>query len=122
MSSVNIYLTFTDNCEEVFNFYKSIFGGEFETLQRFGEMPPDPNFEIPEDVANRILHVTLRIDENTIIMGSDSMQGFGDDVKMGNNFSIAAEVDSTDRADEVFAQLSAGGDVGMPMQQQFWGS
>lgn len=72
MAVTNPYLNFPGNCEEAFNFYKSIFGGEFTYVGRFGEMPPDPNYTMPESDQNKIMHISLPISKETALMGSDS--------------------------------------------------
>ena len=61
MGTINLYLTFDGNCEEAFNFYKSVFGGEFEQISRFGDMPPDPDYPVKEQDKNKIMHVSLAI-------------------------------------------------------------
>lgn len=124
MASVNPYLIFNGNCKEAFLFYKSVFGGEFTYMGTFGEMPPsdDPNCPPPsEDEANRIMHVSLPISKETILMGSDSTSQSGD-VKMGTNISISINTDSKDEADKLFNGLSAGGTTIMPMENTFWGA
>ena len=126
MASINPYLNFDGNCEEVFNFYKSVFGGEFIYLGRFSEMPEDPSqggqAAMSAEVANRIMHVSLPIGGGSILMGSDVMPGYGAGFTTGNNFSISLNTESTAEADKLFAALSAGGTVVMPMNKTFWGS
>ena len=53
MTKVNVYLTFNGNCEEAFNFYKSVFGGEFLYLGRFKDMPPIEGRSAPENEAEK---------------------------------------------------------------------
>jgi PhnB protein len=121
MTTVNVYLTFNGNCEEAFNFYKSVFGGEFPYLGRFGEMPPSEEHKVSPEDANRIMHVSLPISRETIIMGSDTGGEWATSYKQGNNFSISITTDSREEADRLFNELSAGGTVTMPMNQTFWG-
>lgn len=123
MAIVNVYLTFNGNCEEAFNFYKSVFGGEFPYIGRFGEMPPGPDGKTasPED-ANRIMHVSLPISKETMLMGSDTGGEWASNYKEGNNFAISVSADSREEADKFFEGLSAGGQVTMPMGDTFWGS
>ena len=122
MTTVNVYLTFTGNCEEAFNFYKSIFGGDFTSFNRFDGMPASPEFSIPDEEKNKIMHITLPIGKETVLMGSDAMKGFGPEIVVGNNFSISVAPSSRAEADRIFAALSKGGNVTMPMQDQFWGA
>jgi PhnB protein len=121
MTTINVYLTFNGNCEDAFNFYKSVFGGEFANIGKFGEMPPQEGFEMSENDKNRIMHVSLPISSETTLMGSDSSSYSGDAV-FGNNFSVSINTDSKEDADRFFNGLSAGGNVIMPMQDTFWGA
>lgn len=121
MAQVNPYLIFNGDCEAAFNLYKSVFGGEFPYMGRFGEMPPaEGQPELPENEKNLIMHVSLPIG-NTIIMGSDSNSLAGE-VKMGENVSISINVDSRAEADRIFKGLSAEGVIKMPMTDTFWGA
>lgn len=124
MATVNPYLIFNGNCEAAFLFYQSVFGGEFPYIGRFGEMPPsdDPNCPPPPaDEANRIMHVSLPISKETILMGSDSTSQSGD-VIVGTNISVSINTESRAEADKLFNGLSAGGNVMMPMTNTFWGA
>ncbi len=119
MIQVNPYLNFNGNCEEAFNFYKSIFGGEFSYFGRFSEMPGAD--QLPEAERNRIMHVTLPLSENFSIMGSDT-SSFSGDVVTGTNISLMLNVNTTEHADEIYNALSAGGKIIMPLQKTFWGA
>jgi len=122
MTKINVYLTFDDNCEKAFNFYQSIFGGEFVAKSRFSEMPPGPDYHIPDDEKEKLMHITLPISKETVLMGSDKLHGFGPELTVGNNFSISVNTDSLKESERVFKQLSEGGQIIMPMEKTFWGS
>lgn len=123
MATVNAYLTFEGNCEAAFNFYKSAFGGEFSGINRFGEMPPQEGMPpIADEMKNRIMHVSLPVSKETILMGSDTIPGMSPNLTAGNNFSISLGVNSKEEADKLFAALSAGGKVTMPLEVTFWGA
>ncbi len=123
MATVNAYLTFEGNCEAAFNFYRSAFGGEFRDLNRFSEMPPQEGMPATsEEMKNRIMHVSLPISAETILMGSDTMPGMGPDMTAGNNFSISIGVSSKEEADKLCDALSADGKVTMPLEVTFWGA
>lgn len=123
MATVNAYLMFNGNCETAFNFYKSAFGGEFLSISRFGEMPAQEGLPaLTNEGKNRIMHVSLPISKETILMGSDTMPGMGPGVTAGDNFSISLGAESKEEADKLFAALSVGGTVTMPMENTFWGS
>ena len=105
-----------------FNFYKSIFGGEFESISKFSEMPEHPDYPIKDEDKDKIMHVTLPISKETRLMGSDTASGFGPGIVAGNNFSIIINTESKEESDKVFNSLSEGGKVTMPLQDTFWES
>ncbi len=123
MTTVNIYLTFKGNCEEAFNFYKSVFGGEYPYIGRFKDMPPQDgqNKMNPED-GEKIMHVSLPISKETMLMGSDTGGEWAANYSAGNNFSVSVSTDSKAEADRLYDKLSAGGKQTMPMSKTFWGS
>lgn len=122
MTTANVYLTFDGNCEEAFNFYKSVFGGEFSYLGRFKDMPPTEGVSpMSKEQGDQIMHVSIPVSKETIIMGSDSGGEWGPKLTVGNNFSISLTTDSKDEADRLFNGLSENGVVQMPMQSTFWG-
>ena len=123
MAVVNPYLTFSGNCEEAFTFYKSVFGGDFQYVGRFKEMPPMEGCPpVSEAEAEKIMHISLPISKETSLMGSDSLDAFGQATIVGTNFTISINTTSQEEADKLFNGLSAGGKVTMPMDKTFWGS
>ena len=116
--TLNTYLTFADNCREAFEFYRSVFGGDFSELQTFGDGPSDMG--VPDEARERIRHVSLPIGES-VLMGSDSNPAFGPGPVIGTNFSISYAAPSRADADDKFAALSDGGQVEMPLADMFWG-
>jgi PhnB protein len=122
MASVNVYLNFDGNCEEAFTFYKSIFGGDFTYIGKFKDMPPQEGMPpMSEEMGNRIMHVSLPISKETMIMGSDTGGEWAASYKQGNNFAISINASSKDEADRLFNGLSEGGQVTMPLNNTFWG-
>lgn len=120
MATTNTYLNFNGNCEEAFNFYKAVFGGEFTYIGRFGDMPPSDDFKVPDSDKNKIMHVSLPIG-TSILMGSDTGGGWAPTFVAGNNFSISITADTKAEADTLFATLSDGGQITMPLENTFWG-
>ncbi len=120
MFKLNPYLNFPGNTEEAFNFYKSVFGGEFTMLQRFKEIPGGTEMA-PED-QDKLMHVSLPIGEGTVLMGTDALESMGQKLTMGNNFSLSLHPDSKEEADRIFQALSEGGTVDMPLADAFWGA
>ncbi len=122
MASVNVYLTFNGNCEAAFNFYKSVFGGEFPYLGRFKDMPPQPGGkEMSAEDGEKIMHVSLPISKETMLMGSDTGGEWSSSFKQGNNFSISVNADTKEEADKIFNALAQGGQITMPLNNTFWG-
>jgi PhnB protein len=116
MAAIDPYLIFDGNCEEAFNFYKSVLGVEFETISKFKDMPGD---QCPAGDENKIMHVSLPIGNGNRLMGSDTGSGMGG-VTFGNNFSISLSTTSEDETKKLFDGLSAGGKVTMPLEPTFW--
>jgi PhnB protein len=124
MKSLNPYLNFPGNTEEAFNFYKSIFGGDFSTFMRFKDTPAaGPGGQLPPDAADKLMHVALPIKDKFTLMATDSLESMGHPVTIGNNINLAIEADTKDEADRYYNGLGAGGGtVTMPISEQFWGA
>lgn len=120
MATTNVYLNFDGNCEVAFNFYKSVFGGEFTYIGRFGEMPESDDYKVSETDKNKVMHVSLPIG-SSILMGSDRGGDWAPTFKQGNNFSVSITADSKHEADKLFNALSTGGQITMPLADTFWG-
>lgn len=119
MTKLNIYLNFPGNAEEAFNFYRSVFGGEFGALVRFKDMPM-PGTKIPKEDESKIMHIALPVG-NDVLMASDALASLGQTLVPGDNAYISVSVDSKAEADRVFKALSAGGTVEMALADQPWG-
>lgn len=121
MATINPYLHFLGSCEEAFNFYKSVFGGEFSYVGRYDEMPENPEYPISETDKQKIMHISLPISQETVLMGSDTgVHGPPNNV-VGNNISISAGATSKEEADRIFNRLAEGGKITMPIADMFWG-
>lgn len=122
MPTINPYLHFIDNSEEAFNFYKSVFGGEFLTIMRFKDVPEQPGMKIDDSEKDKVMHVALPVGKN-VLMASDSVDSMRTGpAPAGNNISLSVSTESDEEADKIFNALSAGGKVTMPMADAFWGS
>ena len=119
MKSANPYLNFNGNTEEAFNFYKSVFGGEFLMLVRFKDFPDNGMGASGPDLE-KIAHIALPLGGGNMLMATDTIEAFGRKAVMGTNFYITLEPESGEEADRVFNQLSAGGKVEMPLQTTEW--
>ena len=121
MTIVNPYLNFLGNCEEAFEYYRSIFGGEFNYVGRYKDMPPQEGFTMPDEEANKIMHIGLPISKETFLMGSDVGGEWAPNTTIGNNISLSVTVDSKEEADRIYNALAKGGMATMPMNKTFWG-
>jgi PhnB protein len=122
MATPNPSLTFKGNTEEAFNFYKSVFGGEFQSLMRWKEMPGS---KFTGDDANLIMHIALPIGKSCVLMGGDPPRAMWDSIKDGNNFNISLECESKEEATKLYNGLVADGGKPhpqMPLGDSFWGS
>ncbi|SHN16567.1 VOC family protein [Chitinophaga sp. CF418] len=120
MAAINPYLIFNGNCEDAFNFYKSVFGVEFQMISKFKDMPAEAGKECPAADENKIMHVSMAIgNKGDVLMGSDNGSGMGD-VNIGNNFSISISSTTEGEAKKLFDGLSAGGKIIMPLSPTFW--
>ena len=117
--ALNTYLHFNGNCREAFEFYRSVFGGDFEILQTFADGPP--GMGVSDGESNNVMHVSLPIG-SSVLMGSDIPSAHGSQFSAGNNFSITHASKNREETDALFAKLSDGGTVTMPLQDTFWGS
>ena len=120
MANIIPYLTFPGNCEEAFNFYKSVFDKEFAHIGRFKDMPSER--PIPESQKEKIMHVSLPISKETALLGSDSSEQFGQATIQGNNISISVNTESEAEAEKIFNGLAEGGKITMPLEKTFWGA
>jgi PhnB protein len=120
MASINPYINFNGNAEEAFNFYKSVFGGEFETLLRFKDLASD-EFPVPENEADKIMRISLPIGESTLI-ANDVPESMGRVSENENRSKIAVNTESREEADKIFAGLTQGGSIEVPMDDGPWGT
>ncbi len=123
MAKINPYLHFLGNSEEVFNFYKSVFGGEFATVMRYGDMSGQEGCEnLTEEDKTKIMHIALPISDGHVLMGTDAVGEHAKDAVFGNNISLSVSADSKEEADKIFNGLSDGAEITMPLGDTFWGA
>jgi len=119
MTTINPYLNFNGNAEEAFNFYRSVFGGEFQTIMRYNDMPE--HAPAGAGGSERIMHVALPISKETMIMGCDRPEAYGPGTR-GDNFHVSIQPGSEQETKRIFEALSAGGKITMPLEKAFWGA
>jgi len=125
MARTSTYLNFPRITEDVFNYYKSVFGGEFSGMgiTRFKDVPPaDGMPALAEEDKNLIMHIELPIVGGHMLMGTDAPESMGFKVEFGNNIHIMIEPDSRSETRKLFTALSKGGKVTMPLKDEFWGA
>ena len=123
MAAVSTYLNFTRNTEEAFNFYRSVFGGEFTgEISRFKDIPSSENMPpLPEEDRNLVMHVALPILDGHLLMGTDAPESMGFKVNYGNNVYISLHPDTREETKRLFNALSEGGKIEQELQDMFWG-
>ena len=120
MASINPHINFNGNAEEAFNFYKSVFGGEFAKIMRFKDLAT-AEFPVADNEANKIMHIALPIG-NSILMANDVPEIMGRTNENENRSKIVISAESKAEADKLFNGLSAGGQIEMPITDSPWGS
>jgi len=117
---LNTYLNFPGNAEEAFKFYRSVFGGEFASVMRMKDMPM-PGVKIGKEDEDKMMHISLPIGKEDVLMASDALESHGQKLNQGNNVYLSLHPDSKEEADRVFTALSSGGVIEMPIANQPWG-
>lgn len=117
MKSLNIYLNFSGNCQEAFEFYQSVFGGELTNRQTYGEIPGDQS---QESEKNKLVHIRLQVGLVSL-MGGDRPNSMGE-TSFGNAYTVSFQTEDLKEATQVFNGLATGGTVVMPLAESFWGS
>jgi PhnB protein len=120
MAQINPHINFNGNAEEAFNFYKSVFGGEFTKIIRFKELS-SPEFPVAENEASKIMHIALPIGKN-ILIANDVPESMGLTNENENRSKISITAESKEEADKLFNGLSEAGKIEMPIADSPWGS
>lgn len=121
MAKIHAYLNFNGNCEEAFNFYKTVFNTEIGWIGRFGDMPEDPNFTIADADKNKIMHISLQINKDQMLMGSDCVESFGQKAVFGTANYIMLDVDTAAEAQQLYDALSVKAqNIEMPLGETFF--
>ena len=120
MRNFTPYLHFAGNAEEVMLFYKSVLGGEFSILSRYGDIPGGD--KIPPHEQQKLIHVSLKVSDSITIMATDVLDTMEQKLDAGNNFHIVIHTESEEETNQLFEKLSDEGDIEMPPNKTFWGS
>lgn len=120
MASINPHINFNGNAEEAFNFYQSVFGGEFSKIMRFKDLE-SAEFQVAAHEANKIMHIALPIGKN-FLMANDVPEILGRTNENENRSKIVINAESREEAYKLFNGLSAGGQIEMPLSESPWGA
>ncbi|WP_438445704.1 VOC family protein [Gorillibacterium sp. sgz5001074] len=115
--SLNVYLNFNGNCRQAVEFYAEVFGSDKPHIMTFGESPSNPDFPVPEEAKNLVMHTFLNI-HGSMVMFSDTFPGFP--FVQGNNISLTIVSKDVDEIKDLYRKLSEGGKIGMELQETFW--
>jgi PhnB protein len=115
--SVDVYINFNGNCRDAVEFYAEVFGTEKPQIMTFGDTPPNPEFPLPEEAKNLVMHARLNI-QGSNVMFSDTFPGMP--FVEGNNISLAIGSQNIDEIKSLFNKLKEDGTVGMDLQETFW--
>lgn len=121
MKTINPWINFNGNAEEAFNFYKSVFGGEFTKVIRLKDLAC-PEFQVAENDANKIMQITLPIGNGNMLIGNDVPEFMGKVSENENRSKILVDADSKEEAEKIFNGLSIGGQVEAPLGDSAWGT
>ena len=115
--ALDIYMNFNGNCREAVEFYAQVFKTEIPQIMSFGDTPQSPDFPLPEEAKDLVMHTRLNI-QGSNVMFSDVFPGMP--FIEGNNITIAIVSENLDEINSLFDQLKEGGTVGMELQETFW--
>ena len=121
MRTVNSWINFNGNAEEAFTFYKSVFGGEFSKVVRFGDLS-GAEFPVAENDADKIMHIALPLGKHNVLMANDVPEFMGRVNEAENRSKIVVSAESRNEADQIFKGLSAGGEIEGRVGDSFWGT
>lgn len=120
MASINPHINFNGNAEEAFQFYQSVFGGEFSRIIRFKDLASE-EFPVAKHESNKIMHIALPIGKS-ILMANDVPEILGRTNENENRSKIVIAAETKEEADKLFNGLSVGGQIEMPIMDSPWGT
>jgi len=122
MARVHAYLNFDGDCNQAFDFYQTVFKSERLGTYLYDNIPADPNHPaLPDDAKGKVMHTSIHINPETMLMGADIVEGFGHKLTNGNSTYIMLDVSSSEEAKDYFNSLSEGARaIEMPLEETFF--
>jgi PhnB protein len=112
----NVHLNFKGNCTEAFDFYQKVFGGKMQTMFKYKDAPPEMQAQISPDVKDKVMHCSMTLG-NILLMGCDAPEGRSTPL---GGFQISVDMPEEEEVKRIYAELSEGGSVQMPLAPTFW--
>ena len=121
MAKIHAYLNFNGNCEQAFTFYEKVFNTQRIGTHRFGDLPADPNFQLNDEDKQKIMNTSIMINDSSMLLGSDCIEGFGQKIINGNSTYIMLDIETSQQAKDLYQALSENAlNIEMPLGEQFW--
>jgi PhnB protein len=122
MEKVHVYLNFNGTCEEAFNFYAKVFNSPLHCVMRYADMPPHPDMPpIPEKAKNKVMHTQLQLSEQSLLMGSDIEEAYGQKLTQGNSTYVTLATSSEEETHTLYKALTTEAkSIEMELGEQFW--
>ncbi|TCS96874.1 VOC family protein [Hazenella coriacea] len=114
--AIDVYINFNGNCREAVEYYAQVFETEPQ-IMTFNDAPPNPEFTLPEEVKDFVMHARLNI-RGSNIMFSDVLPDMP--FVAGNNISLSISSEDMDEIQSLFHKLKEDGTVIMDLQETFW--
>lgn len=116
---VNVYMNFPGNTKEAIMFYKEVFNAPEPEIMTFKDMPPDDTFPITSEIADMVMHATLRIDDSTL-MFSDILPDMRSKFASGNNLQMFYTAPNYEIVKSYFEKFALNGTITTPFEPTFW--
>ncbi len=120
-TKLHAYLNFNGNCEEAFRFYEVIFQSTNMGLHRYSDLPESPDFKISEEDKSKIMHTSILINNDVMLMGSDTIEAFGQKATHGSGTYLMLDTANAVEAKRLYNTLSESAQkIEMPLSEQFY--
>lgn len=107
MAKIHAYLNFDGTCKEAFDFYSQVFNSPVTGTYLYDDMPSEPDSpELPESAKGKVMHTSLALNDTTMLMGSDVVEGFGMKLNNGNATYIMLDAKDAEEARTLHQALS----------------